>query len=184
MKSGTLVDHDLFTFTVTGQPFQDVNWITQVGYFWLFELGGLDLVQVVNSVLIAVTLGWLVLLCRRRTGSDLAAVIAGTIAFFGVWEVLTVRPQTLSMLLFVSVYDLLERSERRPWLLLVPPALIALWANVHGAFPAGIMVVGCFALAAWCRLWMARRLMPDGRTGPWACAWSVACATAVNPTAG
>jgi drug/metabolite transporter superfamily protein YnfA len=182
VESGTLVDHDLFTFTVAGQPFQDVNWLTQVGYYWLFDLGGLDLVQVANSVLVAVTLGWLVYLCRRRTGSDLAAVIAGAIAFFGVWEVLTIRPQTLSMLLFVIVYDLLERSERRPWLLLVPPALVGLWANVHGAFPAGIMMVGCFALAAWCRRWMARRLMPDGRTwGLGLCLVGCVLATAVNP---
>src|ERR1700677_2612305 len=146
VETGTLVDRDLFTFTVADRPFQDVNWLTQIGYYGLFELGGLRLVQVVNSLVIACTFGWLVYLCRRRTGSDLAAALAAGIAFFGVWEVLTIRPQTLSMLLFVIVYDLLERSQRRPWLLVLPPLFVGLWANVHGAFPAGIMLVGCFAL--------------------------------------
>jgi hypothetical protein len=175
VQHGALVDRDLFTFTVADQPLQDVNWLTQVGYYGLFEVGGLALVQVVNSLLIAVTLGWLVILCRRRTGSDLAAALAGGIAFFGVWEVLTIRPQTLSMLLFVIVFDLLERSERRPWLLIVPPALIALWANLHGAFPVGIMLVGCFALASACRC-------RNGRT--WAlglCLAACLAATCVNP---
>src|SRR5258707_15122210 len=65
VENGTLVDRDLFTFTVADRPFQDVNWLTQVGYYGLFEVGGLGLVQVVNSVLIAITLGWLLHLGRR-----------------------------------------------------------------------------------------------------------------------
>jgi len=147
-EQGQIVDHDLFTFTVAGRPIQDVNWLTQVGYFALYDMGGLALVQVVNSLMIAVTLLLVVQLCRRRSGSLLAGVIAGAVAFLGVWEVLTIRPQTLSMLLFVVVLDLLDRSERRPWLLVLPPALVAVWANLHGAFPLGIMLVGCFAGAA------------------------------------
>ena len=75
VERGELVDRDLFTFTVADRPLQDVNWLTQVGYHLLYEAGGLALVQVLNSLLIAVTLGWLVRLCRRRTGSDLAAVL-------------------------------------------------------------------------------------------------------------
>src|ERR1700722_16338489 len=132
VQEGQLVDRDLFTFTVAGQPLQDVNWLTQIGYFALYDNGGLALVQIVNSLIIAVTMLLLVQLCWRRSGSLLAGTVAGTVAFFGVWEVLTIRPQTMSMLLFVIVLDILERSERRPILLVLPPFLIALWANLHG----------------------------------------------------
>src|SRR5687767_6784922 len=69
VESGAMVDRDLFTFTVPGREFQDVNWLTQVMYFRLFEMGGLDLVQVVNALVTAITLGWLVCLCRRLCGS-------------------------------------------------------------------------------------------------------------------
>jgi hypothetical protein len=175
-QSGTLVDHDIFTFTVAGQPFQDVNWLTQLGYYGLFQVGGLALVQVINSLLIAVTFGWLVLICRRRCGSDLAAMIAGTIAFFGVWEVLTIRPQTLSMLLFVGLYDVAERGQERPWLLLLPPVFLALWANLHGAFPAGLILIGCFMLATAFR--------EGGGRPTWAFAGCLAAcilATCINP---
>jgi hypothetical protein len=176
VEHGEMIDRDLFSCTVTGQPLQDLNWLTQVGYHLLFEAGGLALVQVVNSLLIAATLGWLVLVCQRRTGSERAAVLAGAVAFFGVWEVLTIRPQTLSMLLFVGVYDLLERSERRPWLLAAVPLLLALWANLHGAFPAGLILVGCFALAA---AWGGLR---SGRTRALAaCLAACVLATLVNP---
>ena len=156
VQQGQIVDQDIFTFTVANQPLQDVNWLTQVGYFALYDTGGLNLVQVVNSSIIALTMLLLVCLAWRRTGSLLAAVLAGTVAFFGLWEVLTIRPQTLSMLLFVVVLDLLERSGRHPWLLILPPPLIALWANLHGAFPAGIILVSCFTAAALYRWKMDR----------------------------
>src|SRR5205807_5816135 len=63
VERGELVNHDLFTFTIADQPLRDACWLTQVGYHLLFEAGGLALVQVVNSLLVAVTLGWVVLLC-------------------------------------------------------------------------------------------------------------------------
>jgi hypothetical protein len=147
VENAQIVDQDLFTFTVAGQPLRDVNWLTQVAYYLLDRLDGLRLVQVANSLVIALTFAVLVNTCRRRAGSLTAGMIAAGIAFLGVWEVLTIRPQTASMLLFVLVFDLLERSRRRPWLLIAVPVLIALWANLHGAFPAGMMLVGCFALA-------------------------------------
>jgi hypothetical protein len=176
VERGQIVDRDLLTFTVADRQFQDVNWLTQVGYYALHEAGGLALVQLVNSLLIAGTMLLVVLAGRRRSGSLLAGVLAGTVVFLGVWEVLTIRPQTLSMLLFVEMLDLLERSERRPWLLLVLPALVALWANLHGAFPAGIMLVGCFTLASAWRAWRSRRTL--ALTACLAVCFAAAC---VNP---
>ena len=42
---------------------------------------------------------------------------------------------------------------RRPWLLWIAPLVLALWANLHGAFPAGLLLVGCFLLGdAWSAL--------------------------------
>jgi hypothetical protein len=147
-QQGRIVNHDLFTYTVAGQEFQDVNWLTQLGYYALFQTGGLALVQCVNALLLAVTLLWLVALCRRRCGSLEVAMTAGIVTFLGIWQVLTIRPQTFSLLLFVVLFDVLDRAElRRRWLLL-PPVLLALWVNLHGAFPAGLLLIGCFLAAA------------------------------------
>ena len=56
--------------------------------------------------------------------------------FLGLWQLfLLIRPQTISLLLFVLLYAVLEGAERRPWLLALAPCLLALWVNVHGAFP-------------------------------------------------
>ncbi|MBI3407884.1 MAG: hypothetical protein HY040_05955 [Planctomycetes bacterium] len=153
VAQGSLLDRDIFTYTVPGQPFQDVNWLSQVVYYGLFELGGLALVQVANALLLALTLALLINICRQRSGSLVVAMIVGIITFLGLWQAMTIRPQTFSLLLFVVLFDLLERSSTKPWLLLFPPLLLALWVNLHGAFPAGLMLVGAYFLAACWQKW-------------------------------
>ncbi len=182
VEQGQLVDQDLFTFTVPGREFQDVNWLTQVLYFFLYDRGGLELVQLVNALILAVTLALLVNLCRRRSGSLVVASGVGITVFFGLWQVLTIRPQTFSLLLFVVMLHVLERAERRPWLLALPPVLIALWANLHGAFPAGIMLIGCFLAASAWQAWRGGRLRRDRQTQRlgW-CLFAAMAATLLNP---
>ncbi|MCI0739568.1 MAG: hypothetical protein L0Y72_11025 [Gemmataceae bacterium] len=141
-QDGRLLDHDVFTFTVSGQEFQDVNWLSQVIYFRLFEIGGLGLVQVVNALFLAGTFALLIGLCWRLSGALPAALAGGLVAFLGMWQVLTLRPQTFSLFLFVLLWIVLEKARSKPVWLLVPPVLLALWANLHGAFPAGLILVG------------------------------------------
>src|SRR4051812_12769662 len=147
-EQGGLVNHDLFTYTVHGQPLQDANWLTQLFYHGLYDLGGLALVQGVNSLTLAVMMGLLVWMCRRASGSLLLACTLGVFTFFGLLQLLIIRPPTFSLLLFVVLYGTLEFAERRRWLLGVPPLLLALWANLHGGFPIGLVLIGCYGLAA------------------------------------
>ena len=148
VEEGRILNHDIFTYTVAGRTFQDPNWLTQAIYFLVYEAGGLDLVRVANALALALALAILVGHCRRASGSLAVASGVGILVFLGVWQVLTVRPQTLSLLLFALLYDLLDRSRERPWLLVWTLPIMTLWANLHGAYPAGLMLVGCFLAAA------------------------------------
>ena len=61
-EEGQLVDRDLFTFTVPGVEFQDVNWLTQVIYYRLYEWGGLVpclAIEAVITLCIFPALRWL-----------------------------------------------------------------------------------------------------------------------------
>ena len=77
VTEGRLLNNDRFTYTVYGQPFQDVNWGWQVLSYELYTLGGLPLVQVANSAILAVMMAALVALAWRRSGS-LAAASGGS----------------------------------------------------------------------------------------------------------
>jgi hypothetical protein len=164
-ESGSLVDHDLFTYTVAGQPFQDSNWLPQLFYFFLFEHGGLALVQTINSLILALVMGGVVWLCWRKSKSMLLSAGLAVFAFFGLWQLLIIRPQTFSLLLFVALYAALELSDRSKWYLLIPPVLLVLWANLHGGFPVGLILVSCYVLAAFVK--PLTEPVPDNVTSSW-----------------
>jgi hypothetical protein len=145
---GRLLDEDRFTYTVAGRPFQDANWLWQVSHYGLYTLGGLPLVQTVNAAVLAAAMAVLVMHCRRRSGSLSAAAIVCIIAFLGLWQFFLIRPQTFSFLFFVVLHAMLEAARKRPRLLWLVPLLMALWANVHGGFPVGLALIGCYAAAA------------------------------------
>lgn len=150
VEQGQLLDVDIFTYTVPGEPFRDPNWLTQVVYYHLYRSGGVALLYLVNSLALAGMMALLVFACRRASGSLVVAAGLGMLAFFGLRQLLFVRPQTFSLLLFALVFVLLDLSERRRGWLLAVPALIALWANLHGAVPIGLYLIGAFFLgAAW-----------------------------------
>ncbi len=193
VTEGRLLDVDRFTYTVHGQPLQDVNWGWQVVFYRLYTVGGLPLVQVVNSAILAMMMAVLVGLTWRRSGSLLVSVAVCIFAFFGLWQLLIIRPQTLSLLLFVVLYATLEAAPRRRGLLFLPPLILTVWVNVHGGFPIGLVLIGCYVLAAVIEgfgraggvsplLPRNRGLTPPARPMAWLlCLTASVAATLVNP---
>ena len=149
-----VVSTDVFTFTVPGRFFRDNNWLSQLLYHGLHSAGGIELLQFTNALALAAAVTLLVRLCLRESNSSRVAGAIGTAAFLGLWQTLLVRPQSFSMLLFVALYALLRAaaSGRTSLLALVPP-LMGLWANVHGGFAVGLLLVSTFAASVvWRRL--------------------------------
>lgn len=156
VEYGGILPLETFTYTIPSQPVRDPNWLTQLAFYGLFRLGGLPLVVTVNSLLLAAVLGLIVWLCQRHLRSSLLSAGFALAAAAGLWQLLIVRPQTVSLMLFAILYALLLAAERRPrWLLAAPP-LCALWVNTHGAFPIGLALIGCFTLAAAYDAWRRR----------------------------
>jgi hypothetical protein len=180
---GRIVNTDLFTFTVPGRPFQDVNWLTQLVYHHLYAWGGLEFVQFVNSLTLATMMLLLVCLCWQQSKSLLLSAGMGVFTFFGLWQILLIRPQTVSLLLFIVMYGVLHLAMKQRRMLLVPPALVVLWSNVHGAFPLGCMLVSAFLMA---QVWERRKfkwgILKDRTVLTWsACLAACFLATFVNP---
>jgi hypothetical protein len=147
VTDGHLLDSDRFTYTVADRHFQDNNWLWQVTFYEVYALGGLNLVQTVNAAILFLAMTCLVLHAWRRGGSLKMAAAVGVLTFLGVWQLLIVRPQTASFLLFIGLSWLLDEAQTRRWLLVFPPFVMALWANLHGGFPTGLLLIGCYALA-------------------------------------
>jgi hypothetical protein len=184
VEQGELVNVDRSTYTVSGEPLRDANWLTQLLYYHLSQLGGLALIQFVNSLILALMMALLVAQCRRAGGSLLVATAIGVFMVFGLLQLVIVRPQTISLFLFVLLSIVLELASDRRWLLCAPPLILALWCNVHGGFPIGLFLIGSHLLGIACEsLWTQRwGVLRDGRVWSFAgCLVASAGATLINP---
>jgi len=138
----TVPQQDLFSCTVPGRDFIYQSWLAGVLLALLYHAGGAGLVILANSLLLTAAYGLLLWHCAvegRNIRLAVAATFAALVVSAGNWAV---RPQTFSVALFVSLYVLVDRyraGKRSPlWLL---PLLLALWANLHGAFITGLAVL-------------------------------------------
>jgi hypothetical protein len=139
LDAGQVLRADPFTFTVGGQPWLDQQWLAQVGLAALYELGGWGLLAVVHGVLAGLAYGLLQAALRRR-GLDVRPAAWVTLGVFVVSAAsIALRPQLLGIVLLALVLYLLARGGRVVWAI---PAIVAVWANVHGSFALGPVVVG------------------------------------------
>jgi hypothetical protein len=135
---------DSFSYTQAGAPFYNQGWLAELLLYGLYQLGGVPLILIVQSVVIALAYGLLLRLCVIRTGRirlSVALLLLTTLPLsFNNW---IVRPQSYTFLLFVGFLTILTeyRMGRKNRLWLLPP-LMALWVNMHGAFILGLALIG------------------------------------------
>lgn len=149
VRTGSIPDEDLFSYTARGREYIDHEWLFQVLQYAIFALAGPVGIAIAKSLVVAITMtivGWYAL--RRGTGV-IAAMGFIFLAVAGGINRIIERPEIFSVLFAVLTYVLLDeyvRSGNRR--LLVPiPLIAAVWANVHAAVIVGIVIQCAFAAA-------------------------------------
>jgi hypothetical protein len=134
--------HDHMTIWSAGARWVDQQWLGQLAFYRVEQLGGVKLALLLNTLLLVAAFSIALRAARRLGGSPVGvAAVALIVMFMAPWE-LQMRTQTLAELFFVAtlwlvVRDIQARS-RRIWLV-VP--LLCLWANVHGSVVLGALLV-------------------------------------------
>ncbi|MGP8246095.1 MAG: hypothetical protein ACLQVN_16445 [Bryobacteraceae bacterium] len=126
------------------------EWLAQaLIYLWwrATGFGGVVLLRALLLTLFCGAAGWIV---WRRRGNFYWAMAAGLGAASASVEFANDRPYLATFLFLAAAIAVLE-SRRRLWLL---APLFLLWANCHGGFFLGWMVVGVYAAEA---LWLRAR---------------------------
>lgn len=149
IEAGTIPKADPFSWSTPGRKWIAHEWLSEVVMFKAWQLGGWALL--ITAAAAIITLAWFVVFrtCRVNSASrTMPAAITTFLAAISTIHTWGVRPQMLT-LLFVAVtcYRLHQwlHGRRLPWEI-VP--LIAVWANLHGGFIFGIVMVGVFAAGA------------------------------------
>jgi hypothetical protein len=160
VANGRLLESDPFTSAphVAG-PVLNVQWLADLIFNGFDVLGGLPMVITGTAVVVAVTYALLLMATISASGHLRLSCVAVWLAYILGATNLSPRPQTLAYPIFALFLLAIMRSEWRKdtrllWLL--PPAT-ALWANLHGSFFTGFVLLGCAAAA---RVLASRSLFP------------------------
>ncbi len=144
------VTHDPFSTVAQGGTWLNQQWLSELAFFRVSEVFGPTGLTVLYAVLITAPLALLLWLCRRKGWPMLVAVAA--FYFPGVLAVVHPRAAGFTVLIFTLLVMLLvalwgrgaaRSGERRHWWAPVAMlVLFALWANLHGGFVAGLLLLG------------------------------------------
>ncbi len=158
---------DPFQTIAHGEPWLNQQWLDELLAFQVARWIGVTGLTVAYAGLLAVPLGLLLWLCRRKGLAMMAAL--AVLYCPGLWVIVHPRAAGFSLLAFSLLVAVLvlawlrrppELSPRTRLIWAVPAILVvfALWANLHGGFLAGLLLIG---LAA-CGLALERGLgIPD-----------------------
>jgi hypothetical protein len=139
---------DVYSFTMRGQPWISTQWLAQVLYAKAYATFGWSGPVVLAAGAISATFALLAkFLCRRLSESTTLVFIATALAL--TVPHLLARPHVLALPVMVAwVGGMIAAADRRraPSFWLLP--LMALWANLHGGFVLGLVLIAPIALDA------------------------------------
>jgi hypothetical protein len=141
-RSHALVRVDAFTFTASGRPWLDQQWLAQLVLSAAFHAAGWNGLVVLRSLLIGATFALVFLACRQRGAGRRAAALLALASFGGAILGLALRPQLFAFALFAFVAWAIASRDSHPGRLLLVPVAVAIWANVHGSFFLGPLLIG------------------------------------------
>ncbi len=155
LESGSIPRTDLFSHTLRGSDFVPYEWLSEVVYAFAHRLGGLAGVAVLASLLLAAAATIVYWICVRLGVSRLAAFPFALLALFLQAGHLLPRPHLFTTLFVAVAYlGLVEyRLDPKPARVLWLPLLFLVWANSHGGFLVGFILLFLFiGEALWDRL--------------------------------
>ena len=142
LDTGTIPSVDAWTFTASGAPWTDQQWGAQVILAAVYRIGGWTGLVLLRTGLVAFIFGCVFEIARRQSLGLRRASWLALAAFIVSAAALSLRPQLLGMALFAVVLLLITDRRAHPGRLRAVPLIVLFWANVHGSFFLGPLVLG------------------------------------------
>lgn len=142
LRMGAIPGVEAYTFTVAGTPWTDQQWLAQLVLAAGYRLGGWELLAVLRAALVAMAFGTLAAVAMARGSGPRTAALLSLLAFALAAPTLALRPQLVGIVIFAALLWLIAVRHRCPWVYWLAPALVVLWANVHGSFVLAPLLLG------------------------------------------
>lgn len=142
VENGTIPTTDVFSHTFAGQPWINLEWLSQVLFYGVYHLLGPSWLIGLRIGLIFLIFGIALVFCHQRSGSWLLSLL--TVAF-GAWvcqPFLDARPQLFTFLYSILLLWILHRFRRGGRdLLWWVPLLLLVWTQQHNGYLFGLLLL-------------------------------------------
>jgi hypothetical protein len=142
VQQGQLLQADPFTFAPHTAVYFDAQWLSQLLYYWAYQVAGFEGVSVFNASVATLTFGLLLRVAWHRSRNMAAATVSVLCAELTALWYIHPRAQTLAFAAFAATVCLVVCARPRARVVLGLAAIEALWANLHGSFFMGPLFVG------------------------------------------
>ena len=143
----SILTSDPFSFTRFGQPWVNAFWVSDLILYLLYALGGF---QVLIGFITLVGVLIFLLIHNQTKGSYFIRSFIIILAAISISPQWTARPQVFSFLLFTILLIWLDKRKRGNTVpLYVLPVLFIVWANVHGGFIWGFLLLFSTIFGKW-----------------------------------
>ncbi len=161
--SGRYVAHhgpvttDPFPTIEHGRQWLNQQWLSEVGFYGADRLVGTTGITILYALLIGLPLAAILAAVRRK--GTISMLVVAALYLPGVLAIIHPRAAGFTLLLFALRVILLvvglrldpeARAGAAPpiWMLAAIP-VFALWANLHGGFIAGLLLIGLVTVGLW-----------------------------------
>ena len=138
---------DTFTFTAAGLPWVDQQWLAQVIFAAVYRAGGWPALATLWVVIVAAIQALLWRASRAMGGDARSTGVALLLGFVVAAQGIGLRAQVMGLLCLAVLLVLVADRRRHPVRLWLAVPLLAVWANLHGSFPVGLVLLGLVAAA-------------------------------------
>jgi hypothetical protein len=138
-----LIRSDPFSFTRPGAPFIGFEYGSQLLYALAERVGGLPAVTILAGLVIALTYALLTSFLLSHRVDPLLVCLTAALAIALGSEHWTARPHLFSSLATVILLAMLERGSRKGTAL-AAALLFVVWANLHGGFVYGWVLIALY----------------------------------------
>ena len=137
--------YDIFSYISPPLPWFAHEWLSEVIMALVYRLSGLTGVVIFFSILLALVPSLLFNSCRSLDRDIFLAVLFVLLATVSSTLHWLARPHIFSLVLTLIWYAILDQYQYKGQnrLYLLPP-LMLLWANIHGGFVVGFLLIGIY----------------------------------------
>lgn len=156
VENGSLPDRDLFSYTSALEenknPFPEREnfilkqyWLSQVIFYLLYDYAGPNGIIILRTTLLIATLFLVLLRFRKYSVSFPISFIFLFLLFYGLGRATGERPVLFTIFFTALTFIILDdfKSNKGKKIFLLVP-LMLLWANMHGGFIIGVIIITVF----------------------------------------